>query len=95
VLCQALLSLSSRLLLHTCLDVALGVLDPPAGHLLGVLLCWLPQVILEEAFPDLVEAGTGVDVRTAIEQPGNLQQVGPSSAWQHIQSGDHGHKSEV
>ncbi|WIA22113.1 hypothetical protein OEZ85_004454 [Tetradesmus obliquus] len=35
----------------------------------------LLQVILEEAFPDLVEAGSGVDVRTAIEAPGNLQQL--------------------
>ena len=37
--------------------------------------CCCCQVILEEAFPDLVEAGSGVDVRTAIEAPGNLQQV--------------------
>jgi hypothetical protein len=37
--------------------------------------CCCHQVILEEAFPDLVEAGSGVDVRTAIEAPGNLQQV--------------------
>lgn len=33
-------------------------------------------MILEETFPDLAEAGTGLDARTAIEAPDQLLKVG-------------------
>jgi len=42
----------------------------------------LLQIVLDEAFPDLLEQGSSADVRTAIEQPNNLLAVSLLTALQ-------------
>lgn len=51
---------------------------PHCCHGFVVLL----QIVLDEAFPDLMEQGSSADVRTAMEQPNNLLAVSLLAALQ-------------